>query len=874
MGTLRNLFRRAGVERDLDAELSSYVDELAAEKMASGMDMPAAQRAARLELGGMEQLKEEVRESRSGHALECMWYDVRYGLRLLTRHRRFAALAVLTLALGIGATTATFSVVNAVLLRPLPYADSEHLVAVNETLVQRPGERWELSYPNFDDWRKRARTVQLAAYFTSTGTFRPAGRDPELVPVTLGSSHLFDILGAQPQLGRTFLPEEDRQGAPLVAVVSHEMWLTRLGADPAIIGKSLVLEETPHTIVGVMPPGWQLPAESTAVWVPLKTVGKSFLQRRSAHVLNVIGRRQDGATLEQAQAELALLAEQSQREAPGSDPEHGVAMQPLQEAVVAGSRNALLVVFGAVGLLLVIACANVTSLLLARAAQRRKEMAVRVALGASRRRLAAQLLTESLLLAAFGGGAGILVAYWLSATLRSGLATFLPRAQEITIDPQVLAFAAAAIAVSGLLFGLAPVWHGLAPDVNSSLQATAGTVSAGQPQHRARRALVVLQVATSVVLLAASGLMVNSLVRLLRVNPGFDSDHLLTLAISLPGNRYRTGAQVTLFHRELQERLEHLPGVTAAGAVNILPVSGGDSSGDLTIEGKPFPPGAAPTASFRRATRGYFRTMGIPLLAGRGFTDDDDGSRQMVVIINQGMARAYFGEESPLGRRIKVGAPENEPWLTVVGVVGNVRNSRLDFTGVAADTYEPLAQRPRQVMRLAVRAERDPLALAGAVRDVIRQAEKDAVIFEVGSMEGRIAASLLPRRLSTLALSVFALLALLVAGVGVYGVVSHSVTLRTHELGIRIALGAHRKQVLRLVLGEGMRMFAVGALLGAAAATLATTMMTGLLFEVRARDPWTLLASLVALGTTVALASYFPARRATRLDPLTALRHP
>jgi len=801
--------------------------------------------------------------------------DLRYGLRSMMKTPAFFAVAVATLALGIGANTAMFSVVNAVLLRPLPYQEPDRLVFLREINPLLGGDQLGVSWPNFKDWREASRSFEsLAAIYTTQATISDE-RTPEAerVPVALVSAELFGLLRVRPALGREFLPEEDRPGAANVAIVSDGLWKRRFGERPGTVGESIEVSGTRCAIVGVMPAGFTFLQDDIQVWAPLGPITPQ-LDNRSVHVLAAVGRLAGGTTIAQAALEIDAIAAGIQEQRPGEDPGHGALVEPLHGRVVSGIRPALLVLTGAVGFVLLIACGNIANLLLARTASRRREIAIRAALGAGRGRILRQMLTESVLLSAFGGAMGLILALWGTDLLAGSLPDFIPRRETISVDGAVLLFTMLISLLTGLLFGLAPALDACRFDLSGAMRkgaAIGGTLSS---RGGLRSAMVIAQVALSLVLLAGAGVMIRSYWRLQNVDPGFDTSGLLILKVSLPTQKYDDAAKVIGFYRDLQHSLEMVPGVTAASAVSSLPISGGDGQGDLTVEGRPFPPGEAPGASFRRVMPSYFKVMGIPLLRGREFDDRDGGGnadQPKVVIINESMARRFWPGEDPTGRRIKVGPADGEPWLTIVGVVGDVLNVGLDAQPGFA-TYEPHAQRPWSTMTLALRTANDPLSLAAAAREVIRRAEPAAPVFGITTMEGRISESLALRRFNTGMMRLFSAVALLLAAIGIYGVLAYSVSRRAGEFGIRMALGASGRDLLRLVICQGMTLAMIGVAIGLAAAFALTRLLSTLLFEVSATDPATF-AAVALIMTIVALAScYIPARRATRVDPMVALR--
>jgi putative ABC transport system permease protein len=801
--------------------------------------------------------------------MQTLLQDLRYGARMLFKKPGFTLIAILTLALGIGANTAIFSVVNAALLRPLPYEESERLVVLYETNPQQGRDEMPVSYTNFADWRAQSQSFEQLAGYLSGGMVLTGKDEPARLQVAAVSADFFAMLRVKPLRGRVFLPEEDKVGGAPLVVVSHGFWQSRFGGDEGLIGRQITLDGKSKTVVGVMPPNFALPpGDQTEVWLALGTLADG-MQNRAVHLLTTIGRLKPDVTLQQAQTELATIANRIQQQYPAADPGHGVNAISGYESLTKNARPALLTLLVAVSFLLLIACANVANLLLARAETRQKEIAIRTALGATRGRIVRQLLTESLLLAVAGGAIGLLLAAWGVDALTGVLPDDLPRAKEIGIDRVVFGFTGALSVLTGLIFGIIPALTRAKPAINETLK-EGGKTSAAFGRGRIRGALIVSEVALSVALLVGAGLLIKSFWRLTQVNPGFQPDHLLTMNVALISEKYKETGPVISFYRELPARLGALPGVKAVSAVSVLPISGGDGNGNLTIEGRDFPPAQTPAASYRRILPNYFSAMGIPLKQGREFNERDTGTEK-VVIINEDMARRFWPDGDAIGKRIKVGPPQNEPWLTIVGVAGDVKNIGLEASPLLA-TYEPHAQRPWSAMNLAIRTETDPLSLSTTVRGELRAMEKDLLIRNPSTMDERIRLSLAPRRVNMALLAVFAALALLLAAVGVYGVMSYTVTQRIHEIGVRMALGAQVNDVMKLVIGQGMKPVLFGAVVGLLAAFTLTRWMENLLFGVRPTDLWTYGVVAALLMLVALFACWLPARRATKVDPMAALR--
>jgi len=797
-----------------------------------------------------------------------LFQDLRYGARTLMKNPAFTLAAVLTLALGIGANTAIFSVVNAVLLRPLPYEDPERLVMIYETNLAKGWPQFSVSPPNFADWSEQSRVFDGMTGFRGAAFNLTGVAEPERISGMFVSKRFFGMVGVRPLLGRTFTPDEDEPGKENRAVLAYGLWQRRFGGDLGIVGKPLTLNGDAYTVVGVMPAGFALPRD-TEIWAPL-SFRPGEMKQRGSHYMSVLARLKPGVTLETAQTEMSAIAGRLEKEYPDSNSGWGARVVPLLEQAVAGIRPALLTLLGAVGFVLLIACANVANLLLARAEARRREMAVRAALGAGRPRLIRQLLTECVLLALVGGGLGLLLAVWGIDALRALEPADLPRLKEIRVDLAVLGFTAAASLVTGLIFGLAPAIQISRTDLNVTLR-EGERGSGGSSRGRVRGALVVAEIALALVLLIGAGLHLRSLHELQGVDPGFDTANLLTMRVSLPGSKYSAGAQGVSFYRQALERLDGLPGVRSAAAVSSLPLSDYDLIFTFHVEGRPpLPPSEQVSADWHAVSRDYFRTMGIPLVRGRFFTERDDASAPRVAIINETMARRTWPGEDPIGRRISIGIGP-EALREVVGVVKDVKQSGLD-ADIAMQVYEPYPQQAWQSMFFVLRAESVPEDLSASARRAILDVDKDQPVFGIRTMDQILSGATAQRRFNMLLLCLFAAVALALAAVGVYGVIAYSVAQRTHEIGIRMALGAQRRDVLGMVARQGLPLAVMGIASGLAGAAAVTRLMTSLLFGVSATDPATVTATALLMAAVAALACYIPARRATKVDPMTALR--
>jgi len=802
--------------------------------------------------------------------------DVRHALRVLARAPGLVTVVALTLAIGIGANTAIFSVVRGVLLRPLPYPQSDRLVRVFDHWNLFP--RGSVSVPELFDYRAQLTQLeQVSAYINASGNLTGDGA-PERVAMGRGTASLFPLLGVRPVLGRLFLPEEDQEGHEQVALLTYGFWQRRFGRDTHVVGRWLRIDGLPYLVVGVMPRGFSLGRE-VDLWTPLSfDATLRSEQRRGAHFLRVLARLRPGATMAQAAADLDVVGARLRAQHPDkypSDAGWNPVPVPMLDTVVQKVRPSLWLLTGAVGLVLLIACANVANLLLARGSTRHRELSLRAALGAGRWRLVRELLTESLLLAFVGGGLGLLLSLWGVDLLLALGPSDLPRASEIHVDGGVLAFSLAVTVGTGISFGLLPALLVSRVDLHDALRAGA-RASAGRRPRQLRRALVVAEVALALVLLAGAGLLVRSFARVVHVDSGFRPDHALTLYIALPGpigqdtdaDRARYGR----FFRQATERLRQLPGVDAAGAVDILPMSNEDSDNTFQIVDHPRPPDVAPPdEQMRFVTPGFFEALGIPLLRGRAITSDDAPGGTFAVVVNRTFAEQYWPGEDPLGRRIKLDW-NRDTFGTVVGIVGNVHEFGLDAP-LKPVMYWAHAQMPYQArMAIVLRSLLPEATLQAAARTELARLDPDQPIYDVRAMSVFLSKSLDARRFALTLLQIFAGLALGLAALGLYGVMAHSVEQRTHEIGVRMALGAQRGNVLGMVAREGARMVGLGLVLGVLGALLATRWLGGLLYQVSPADPLVLLGGAVVLCLASALAAYVPARRAVRVDPMVALR--
>ncbi|MGA9770722.1 MAG: ABC transporter permease [Blastocatellia bacterium] len=812
--------------------------------------------------------------------METLFQDLRYGIRMLLKRPGFTAVAVIALALGIGANTAIFSVVNAVLLKPLPFSEPDRLMTVYETDKERGVSQGAASYPDFADWRDQNHVFERIAAFHDNSFILTGGDDAVRLEGAVVSADLFDLLGVTPAVGRMFLPEEDKPGdGGRVVIIGQGLWQRQFNSDPNILGRSLTLDGINYTVVGVMPAGFRFPTGNQPVelWTTFAVESEgadAMTTQRGAHSLHVIARLKPDVTRSQAQAEMDTIASRLEQQYPDDNSHRGVYVVGTLEDMVGDLRPALLILLSAVGCVLLIACANVANLLLARATTRQKEMAIRSALGASRLRVVRQLLTESVTLAITGGALGLLIALWGTDLLVVLSGDDIPRATEIRLDGGVLLFTLAVSVLTGLIFGLVPAIQSSRPDLSESLKEGGRSSTEGARRNLIRSALVVFEVAIAIVLLVGAGLLIESLRRLQNINPGFNPKNVLTLKMGLPDVKYTTEKQVA-FYRELLERINALPGVAQASAVLPLPLSGDRMRISFETEGRPLAQGDLPSAELRTIGMNYFRAMGIPLIKGRDITARDDGKAPSVVIINSAFAEKFFPGEDPVGKHIRpsISFDDNQPAMReIVGIVGNVRHLKLN-AAEDAEFYAPHAQIPFDSMSLVIKGDSDPRNLVGAIQQEVRALDKDLPVFDIKMLDDYVAASVAQPRFNTLLLAIFAGLALALTAVGLYGVMSYAVAQRTHEIGIRMALGAQSSDVLRMVVGQAMILTLIGVVIGLSAAFALTRLMASLLYGVSATDPATFAIVSVLLSAVALAACWLPARRATKVDPMIALRY-
>ena len=866
----RALTHHDELDQELDEELRFHLDRQIERNIKNGMTPEDARLAAMKTFSRVDQSKEECRDARGVGFIDNVRRDVSYSLRVLLKNYAFTIVVVLTLALGIGANTAIFSFANGILLRPLPYPQSDRLVVLDETASKRGLESMPVSYPNFLDWREQNKSFEDIGVYFNTQRFALSGAgEPTEVRGAFISHGLFEILRVSPHLGRTFTANEDRPEEDAVVILGHSLWQRNFGGDPNIIGRKIMLNSRARTVVGVMPSGFRFP-DTAELWAPVALTTKTFT--RTDHGLLSIGRLRDGVSLAEAQAEMHNIAARIEQQNPVTNEGLGVKVESLRDTLTGDYREALLILLGVVGCVLLVACVNVANLMLARATARQKEFALRAALGASRWRIMHQLLVESLLLALIGGVVGFFLSIWALRLLLTAIPGQLPFWMNFSIDLRVLGFTAAITLLTGLMFGAAPALHTSRVDLNDTLKE--GGRGASGVRSRARSLLVVAEIALSLVVLVGAGLMIQSFLRLKRVNIGLDAHNVLTANLSLPRVKYKEADQRIGFFKQLLERMRNLPGIEAASATGTLPLGGGGWGRSLTVEGFPvLSVGQAPSIQHTVVTPDYFRTMGIPLLAGRDFNDADAKDSLDVTIIDERLAREYWPNESPIGKRVRFGPPEdNEPWHTIVGVAGTVRHQRIQ-EDTRKSVYLPHAKIPIGGLALVMRTTSNPQELAGALRREVAQLDADLPVSEVATMEEVVAESIWQPRLYATLFGAFAGGALLLALIGIYGVMAFLVQTRTHEIGVRMALGASKRDVFKLIVGRGMKLTALGVLIGVGGAIALTRLMHSLLFNTSATDPLTFVAISALLSVAAFLACYIPARRAAKVDPLIALRY-
>ena len=868
----RSLFRRGSVEGELSDELRFHLEKLAEENVAKGMTPKEARYAALRDLGGVDQIKEECRDMRRLNFIDNLIQDLRYGARTLARNRGFAAVAIITLALGIGANTAIFSVVNTVLLRPLPFKDPSRLVWATERFQVTHGAATVIS-PDFMAWKDRNHVfAEIGAFNETVGANLTAAGEPARVRVTGVTAGLFPMLGVEPICGRTFLPPEGMQAQRHVALLSEALWRSRFGSDPRILGKSVRLDDDTFTLVGVMPANLRYPAAD--IWMPIALDDEEYSTRSPRwSILTVIARPKPGVDTARAQSDLQLITQQMDREYPQEAApfraHERVEVIPLHQLLVQNVRSLLLILLGVVAFVLLIACANVSNLLLSRGVLRGREMAVRAALGARRLRLIRQLLTEGLLLALAGGVLGLLAGLWGTKILRQLVPSDL--SQDIHLDLRVLAFSAAIAVLAVLVFGFVPAFISSRTDVSEALKEGGLQAGAGPAAHRLRGVLAAGEIALSLILLAGAGLLARSFLHLTGVELGFAPHGLLIATVERPWTSNSNPQKFAAFFQDALERVRHLPGVQDAALTTHYPIQPlNNATMMLKVRGDENfrPPQPIPISAI---SGDYLRVMGIRLLKGRAFGEADAHDSQSVVIVNESFARMLFKGRDPLGQQISFGPPP-APWSQVVGVVADTRDRALAEEPIP-ETYVPYLQQPSFSMSFVLRTAGIPQALVRPVRAAVEGVDKNQPLAEAATLDEVIAGSVAPRRFQMILLGLFAMLALVLAAAGIYGVVSYSCSLRMHEFGVRMALGAERRDLLGMIIRQGAQLALIGVSVGLGGALALTRFLSSMLYGIKPTDPLTLLAVSLLLAAVALLASYIPARRATNIDPMTALRY-
>jgi len=875
---MRAMLRRARTEREMGEEMRFHLEARAADLMRNGVAEPEALRQARLEFGGAETAKDQCRDAVGVTFLETLMQDIRHGIRTMMRAPLFTIVTIAVLALGIGANTAIFSVVDAVLLRPLAYRDSDQLVT-----ILMNGDN-PVSVANYIDWRDQSRsfsTMGAADYWSPNLT----GIDsPEHIYGLKVTQNLLPMLGIDPMFGRLFVEGEDKEGADREVILSYKLWQRRFSSDPSVLGKQILLDGNAYVVVGVMPRGFQFAPfwANAELWVP--NAFGSRIHNRGGNSLRIFARLKDGASLTQARAEIAGITRRLEQQFPGTN--RNVVVTPLKEKVVGPIETPLLVLLAAVIFVLLITCANVAHMLLARAASRQKEVAVRAALGARRGRIVRQFLTESLLLGGLGGAVGLALAAIATRALIAISPDSLPRVQSVTIDWRAALFLAGATILTSVGFGLAPALQASSIDVNDTLKEGGRSQSEGKSRNRLRSLLVISEFALALMLLIGAGLMIRTFAALQAVDAGFNPHNVISMVVSVAGSREADPGRRAIFYPQLLERVRSLPGIQAAGGINHLPLAGDEWGWSFVIEGRPKPrPGESPRVVYRIVTPGYFEAMRLPLIRGRDITDADTATAPGVVIINERAAKEYWPGEDPIGKRVTFDDdPKNPTWVTVIGIAKNAKQDswaaepgpeaylaafqNRDFMG---DSGAQAADHETYIT-LVARTTGDPAALASAMKEAAWSFDRNLAISQVVTMDGVVAEATAQPRFEMLLLTIFAAVALVLASVGIYGVISYAASRRTHEIGVRMSLGATPSQVLLLVVQQGMRMALAGSLLGIAGALVLARLMTKLLYGVHPADPITFASVAIGLGIVAIVACYLPARRAMRVNPVAALR--
>jgi putative ABC transport system permease protein len=869
------LTRRSAREQDLDQELQFHRDMLEAKHRAAGLDAGAARRAARLDLGGQPQIAEAWRDQRGLPFVETLWQDIRYGLRMLRRTPGFTVAALLTLTLGIGANTAIFTIVDAVLLRPLPYAAADRLVTIGDRTTG--GYSSNVGFETMVDWREKSRSFDELALMRGWQPTLVVNGEAERLPAVRVSWNYFDMMGVRPALGRGFTPADDHAQTWRVLLLSDALWRRRFNADPSVVGRSVTMNDRQYQVVGVMPASFEpldaihFQGVAADVWAPIGYEVGGDSACRSCQHLRGFGRLKPGVTIERATAEMNVIREQMRQQHPTDYEAGSIAIVPLGDALTGGVRTALLVLLGAVGFVLLIACANVANLLLARSVTRQRELTLRSVLGAGRRRIVRQLLTESLVLSAAGAVLGVLFARLAVDALTRFAPVALPRMNHIAVDARVLLFTAAIAIVTGVLFGLVPALRAASTGMQQSLAADSRSSVGGS--SRMRSTLVVVDIVLALVLLAGAGLMLRTVVSLTRTSPGFVADGILTLQYSLVGKAYAEDPAVAAFQDRALEKIRALPGVESTAMVDQVPFGGNYDCRGFHAKGR-MKPNTVDDPCIQRygVTPDYLRVMGIPLRRGRFITPEDTRTSQPVVVVSEATARLVWGSDDPIGSEVRLGAAERGTWYTVIGIVADVHHE--DVTQpVTAAFYNAETQFTDSYLVALVKASNgDPASLAAPVRQVLRDLDPAVPVYEVATLPALVEQAAAQRLFVMQLLAGFALVAVLLAAIGLYGVVSYGVSQRTREVGVRVALGAQRRDVMHLILSSGLALVAIGLVLGLAAAAAATRFMDALVFGVSPIDPPTFLGAAGVLTIVALAAHWIPVRRALRIDPAQALR--
>ncbi len=881
MSAFRNLFAKNAVERDLDQEVRSYVELLTEEKIKAGMSPIEAARAARLEAGSIEQIKDEVRDVRKGSLLDSTLQDFKYGIRLLRRSPGFTTLAVLTIGLGIGANSAIFSVINGVVRKPLAYPGADRLMFITSQFPTLNFNKFWVSPPEYFDYTEHTRAFSNIGAYTTGAMNLSEGDRPERVNAAFVTANMFDVLGVRPQRGTAFTAEQDRPGADPVVLLSHELWQRAFAGDPGVVGKTAMIQGQQRTILGVMPPGYDLHDAKAQLWIPLG-LDPANRQNRGSHFLYLVGRLSPDFTPAQANAELqGFLGQWSTWVPQGhvpNDSTHRVQMAPLRDEVVGNVKRALWVLQGAVALVLLIACANVANLLLARAESRHKEFAVRTALGAGKTRILRQFMTEGTVLSLLGAALGLALAFWGLKALLAANPDSVPRASEITLDPVVLAFTIGVALLTGLVFGLAPLLHMGDQAVSLSIKEGGVRSTSGSGRNRVRRGLVIAEIALAVMLVIGAGLLIRTFRNLTSVDAGFDVENRTTFGIVLPQATYPDSQRVVQVISDLARKLDELPGVERVAAMQGLPPQRPVNANDTDFENyNPGPNEPAENVDYYQiATIGYFETMGIRIVKGRGF-EAGDAIGAPVAVINEALARRFFKDTDPIGRRFNAFFGPNPPMFTIVGVARDVKQGGIDAEA-GTEIYFNFEQVPRLVgfaprqMNMVLQTSRPLSTLSPAIRSAVSAIDPGLPIVQLRTMEDVIGASLTRQRFLSLLLGIFATVALLLAAIGTYGVLSYMVSERHREIGIRMALGAGNSQVIGLVLKQGITIALIGIVVGVGGALALSRITQSLLYGVDPADPMTFGTVVGVIAVVATAACLIPMRRATRVDPLTAIR--